>query len=369
MIYTLEEHMLFSVIYSQITQSSFVKQVYSSDILFRLFKLSIEKNINIFTATHILKKEIIEEALVKLKIDKPKIDIEKRREEMNNLFLDNEKIENFKKQVEKEINLCETNNIKTIPFCDEKYPTNLKELIDSPFVVYYKGYFPKENELKKSLAIIGTREPDDKYGKKVALKTGKLLLDNAWWNISGLAVGCDEYGHKGSIGATGAILGQGLATPVFPKENRNLAQDLLDNAGFLMSELPPSTKSNGIFFILRDRLQSGLTRGIFVVETSCNSGTLHTVKYALEQKRKVYVWDCRKIKDLVNIEAIEGNKMLLDSNKKYKSNVSISRELKKEIIPVENSTILLEFLKVIEQEDRQLDKDKIALKTLQNSLF
>lgn len=368
MTYNLEQYILFSLIYSTVSIGRFPKQEYESDILVEIFKESIKKKENVFEIYRSELIDLIDSAVKSLHQKKTRIDIEKRKEKMITLFTNEDgKLENLKNKIQNEIKLLEENNIKTIVYESEKYPRNLKELEDSPFIIYYKGYFPKDTELEKSLAIIGTREPDEKYGKGVAYKVGKVLLDEGWWNISGLAVGCDEFGHKGSIGATGAILGQGLATDIFPKENTELAQKILDNNGFLMSELPPSVKAGPLFFVLRDRLQSGLTRGIFVVETSYKSGTLYTVRYALEQNKKVFVWNPLSLKNALEIKAVSGNIGLLDrSAKKYDFNVSISRKLKLQTIPILNAVLLKDYLKEIDINIKE-KSDELSLE--QNKLF
>lgn len=367
MIYSLEQYILFSSIYSLVSKGRFPRQEYESDILFEIFKESIKSGENIFEAVNGDKIDIINRAGETLHKKKSRIDIDKRKEKMISLFTNQDIVLNeLKNRIEKELLLLEQHNIKTIVYESSKYPKHLRELEDSPFIIYYQGYFPTDAELDKSLAIIGTREPDEKYGKGVAYKVGKTLLENGWWNISGLAVGCDEYGHKGSIGATGAILAQGLATDIFPQENTELAQEILDNGGFLMSELPPSTKPGALYFVLRDRLQSGLTRGIFVVETSCKSGTLHTVKYALEQGKYAFVWDSSKALDLKQAKEVSGNIGLIDkSAKKYEFNVSIPLKLKTKVIPVLNAKILEELIREIKQDF--VDKKIVELE--QNKLF
>lgn len=329
--YTKEEMIIFSILYSEIVQGRFVRQKYDSELLYLVLKNSISENINIFKDSG--KTLILEKAGKEYVKTYPKKDLGKRMEIIENLFL-NFDYDKYLKKAKNELNLAEENSIKIVTLLDKNYPKNLKELSVPPFVIYYKGYLPQDRELEKSLAIIGTRTPDKKYGNRIAKNLGEMLLNRGWWNISGLATGCDEYGHIGSLGATGAILGQGLATDLFPEQNRELARKIIENNGFLMSELPPSTKSVNIYFILRNRLQSGLTKGIFVVETSDNSGTLHTVKYSLEQGKATYVLDVRGVADLRREEVVKGNIKLLDEKEKIAGNVTISKKLKEKIIGI-----------------------------------
>lgn len=362
--YTRDEMMIFSIIYSEIIEGRFVKQKYDSELLYLIFKNSLNENINILKDTK--RTLVFQQASKEYKKLYPKKDLEKRMEVINKLFLGFE-YDNYIEQVQKELELVKENDIKIVTLLDKEYPKSLKELNVPPFVIYYKGYLPKDNELEKSLAIIGTRTPDKKYGNRIAKNLGEILLNRGWWNISGLAVGCDEYGHIGSLGATGAILGQGLATPIFPKENRDLAKNIIDNNGFLMSELPPSIKPANIYFILRNRLQSGMTKGIFVVETSESSGTLHTVKYSLEQGRETYVLDVREVIDLKEEKVVKGNIKLLDEKEKISGNIVISKKLKENIIGIKK---LKEFEDILIKKERKLQINlPIEKKSVQESLW
>ena len=236
--YTKEEMIIFSILYSEVILGKFVRQKYDSELLYLLLKTSIAENMNVFNDME--KTSVLEKAGREYIKTYPKKDLGKRMEIIENLF-SNFDYDGYMKKAKKELSLAEENNINIVTLLDKNYPKNLKELSVPPFVLYYKGYLPQDRELERSLAIIGTRTPDKKYGNRIAKNLGEILLNRGWWNISGLATGCDEYGHIGSLGATGAILGQGLATDLFPEKNRDLAKKIIENNGFLMSELPPST--------------------------------------------------------------------------------------------------------------------------------
>lgn len=343
--YQREEMIIFSIIYSEIIQGRFARQRYDSELLYLVFKNSLKEKINILKDLN--KRNVLELAKKEYSELYPKKDITKRLENIEELFMGFE-YSKYMEKAEKELKLAEENKIKIVTYLDEKYPKNLSELEVPPFVIYYKGYLPNNKELEKSLAVVGVREPDKKYGRKIAQNIGEILLKNGWWNISGLALGCDEYGHRGSLGATGAILGHGLATPIFPQENRELAEEILLNNGFLMSELPPSTNTANIYFILRNRLQAGMTKGIFVVETSDSSGTLHTVKYSLEQNKKTYVLDVREVEDLKDELVVKGNIKLLDKKERISGNITISKKLKEKVIGIRK---LKDFEKLLIKEE------------------
>jgi len=202
----------------------------------------------------------------------------------------------------------------------ENYPKNLINIKESPYVIFVKGNLPIDEELEKSSAIVGTRKPS-KEGINFAGDIGSYLSKNNIYNISGLALGIDTVGHNMSLQKTGAILGQGLDLEIYPRENIKLAEMILENNGFLLSELIPQTEISLFSLIKRDRLQSALTSGIIIAETSIKGGTVNTFKYARDQKKKIFISDINKEfiekyrKDLIVI------KNSLDFEKKLKNNL------------------------------------------------
>lgn len=175
--------------------------------------------------------------------------------------------------------------IKIVTYLDEEYPTRLKNISDPPTVLYYKGNICCLNE-KNAVAIIGTREPTE-CGIKIAWNLGLSFGKRDYVVVSGLALGCDMYGHEGCLAANGktvAVMPCGLDV-VYPAKNKSLAQKILEKEGCLISEYPINTRVYKNYFVERDRLQSGLSDGVLVVETGEKGGTLHTVEYALEYKR------------------------------------------------------------------------------------
>ena len=110
-----------------------------------------------------------------------------------------------------------------------------------------------------------------------------------------------------------------------------------------MSELPPTTSNLSIFFILRNRLQSGMTQGIFVVQTGRSGGTLHTIKYSLEQERKTILWDPTYIEEMEEVAEVLGNKILIE-DKKDKLGVFIGGDLRKKILKIKQAKEIYEIL-------------------------
>lgn len=178
-------------------------------------------------------------------------------------------------------------NIDIISYEEKNYPTLLKKIKNPPISIYIKG--KKEILNQVNFAIIGSRDASE-YGKSVAKKFSYYLCKSGFNIVSGLARGIDSYAHIGAIKATGkniAVLGNGLDT-VYPQENKKIAEDILNTNGCIISEYPLGTKPERNNFPARNRIISGLSNGVLVVEAKPKSGTLITVDFALEQGRDVF---------------------------------------------------------------------------------
>ena len=182
----------------------------------------------------------------------------------------------------------EKNNIDIISIQDKDYPSLLKEIYDPPICLYIRGN--KKILNNKSIAIIGCRDASD-YGLNVANEFAYNLSKQNINIISGLARGIDSEAHLGVVRAnqkTIAVLGNGLDI-IYPKENINLVQNILNSGGAIISEYPLGTKPKKENFPARNRIISGMSKGLLVVEAKEKSGTLITVDFALEQGRDVFV--------------------------------------------------------------------------------
>ena len=190
--------------------------------------------------------------------------------------------------LKKYILYMQKHNIDIININDENYPKILKEIYDPPISLYIKG---NKNILNNtSVAIIGCMQASQ-YGIKVAKYFGYNLAKNEVNVVSGLAKGIDSYAHIGSICANGktiAVIGNGIDT-IYPKENINIANKILEKGGTIISEYPLGTKPEKMNFPARNRIISGISKSVIVVEAKEKSGTLLTVDFALEQGRDVYV--------------------------------------------------------------------------------
>ena len=193
----------------------------------------------------------------------------------------NEKILNY------HIKYMKENNIKIININEREYPQALKEIYDPPISLYVRGNIEKLNN--KNIGIVGCRECTT-YGKKSAEYFAYNLSKQNINIVSGLAKGIDSYAHLGSLntGNTIAVLGNGLDM-IYPKENLELANEIVKRGGTIISEYPCGTKPDKMKFPARNRIISGISSGIIVIEAKEKSGTLITVDFALEQGRDVFV--------------------------------------------------------------------------------
>jgi len=176
--------------------------------------------------------------------------------------------------------------IKAISIFDSIYPKKLRIIPDPPLVLYTIGNI----QLLKNpmLSIVGTRIPTN-YGKHITFHFGRELGNEGFCIVSGMAKGIDAEAHKGAlqtIGGTLAVLGCGVDV-IYPAENSWLYKEIATH-GLIISEYSPGTKPQKIFFPERNRIVSGLSLGVIVVEASARSGTSLTVDSALEQGRDVF---------------------------------------------------------------------------------
>lgn len=193
----------------------------------------------------------------------------------------------YRKNLQNYIYYMKQNNIKMLNIFDEKYPQKLKNIYDPPIVIYIKGNDNILNEF--GIGIIGSRMCT-KYGEIVSKKIARELQKYNISIISGLAKGIDSYAHIGSLegeGKTIAVVGTGLDI-IYPKENKDLQNKIIENNGVIISEYIVGTKPEKENFPRRNRIISGLSDGILVVEAKEKSGTFITVDFALEQGKNVF---------------------------------------------------------------------------------
>ncbi len=178
--------------------------------------------------------------------------------------------------------------IEQISIEDSNYPKLLKEIKNAPAVLYYLGEI---KNIENCFAIVGTRRYSS-YGKQVALEISGDLSEAGLTIVSGLAPGIDTFSHQAVVERkkrTIAVLGTGLdKKSIYPKSNLDLAKEIIENNGCLISEYPPKTRGTKFTFPQRNRIISGLSQGVLVVEAKQKSGALITANFAFSQKRKVF---------------------------------------------------------------------------------
>lgn len=187
---------------------------------------------------------------------------------------------------EKQIKKAEELKVRIISFWDEEFPELLKQIYDPPVLLYVKGNF-SEND-KYALSIIGTRNPTH-YGKIITEKLTTSLAEKGITIISGMAYGIDSIAHSHALKAgsrTLAVVGTGLDI-TYPSGNQKLSLEIAEN-GALISEFPFGTKPDRQNFPRRNRIVSGLSHGVIVVEAGIKSGALITASMAIEQNREVF---------------------------------------------------------------------------------
>ncbi len=178
--------------------------------------------------------------------------------------------------------------IETITKDNSYYPESLKNVFDPPEKLYCAGNI-EILKSKKLIAIIGCREYTE-YGRLIAETISYTLSEAGIIVVSGCARGIDSFAHKGAVKAgkpTIAVLGNGL-NYIYPPENKELEEQILKNSGLIISEYPIGTKPSKETFPRRNRIISGLSDGVLVVEAKKKSGSLITVDYALEQGKNIY---------------------------------------------------------------------------------
>jgi DNA processing protein len=176
---------------------------------------------------------------------------------------------------------------RIIALSDAEYPSRLKEIYDPPVILFVKGSV--EVLAQPGIAMVGTRHPTP-YGSGMAERLSTDLAARGLVIISGLARGVDTASHRGAIAAKGktvAVLGTGIDV-MYPKENTRLAEQIVAFGGALISEFPVGTHPAPQNFPIRNRIISGMSAGVLVVEAAEYSGTRITSRCALEQNRDVY---------------------------------------------------------------------------------
>lgn len=177
--------------------------------------------------------------------------------------------------------------ISIVTRIDTNYPEPLTQIADPPIALYIKGRLPAK--LDRCIGVVGTRKPTA-YGRQVSEQITRDLVQAGCTIISGLARGVDGIAHRTTLvegGITIGVLGCGIDI-IYPPEHKNLYFDIINSEGAVISEVPPGHTVMKGLFPARNRIISGLSRGVLVTEGAEDSGSLITASLALEQNRDVF---------------------------------------------------------------------------------
>lgn len=236
--------------------------------------------------------------------------------------------------------------IATINFIDETYPKELFVLSIKPLVLFVRGNLELLRDEKK-IAIIGTRTPST-FAEKMTPRITRQFSKLDYTVVSGLALGCDALAHEmASIenGKTIAILAHGLDMPIYPKQNRELAEDILRNGGALVSEYPIGTTLRPNFLVERDEWQSGMSLGTIMIESSVKGGSRHASFKAISQQRALGVLDHTQQKNGSGIDIID--------------RLDVSIGLNQQLIMKKKATPLYDLESIFEFNEQMLNIKKI----------
>lgn len=266
----------------------------------------------------------------------------------------------------------EKEKIEFIKYNDELYPKTLREIFNPPYGLFIKGTIPN---LENSIAIIGARRASE-YGKTVAYKYAYELGAHGITVISGMARGIDSCSHKGSMegkGKTIAVMGSGFKN-IYPKENIELLYRIIDN-GCVITEFMPDDMPYPVHFPMRNRIISGLSKYVLVVEAGDKSGSLITATLALEQGKDVFAVPG----NIFSPNSIGTNKLIRDGAKiiisiedileeygeVYKKNLitNLNEEESKVVALLKNGAASLEY--IIEEFEASSDKILAAISKLE----
>ena len=182
----------------------------------------------------------------------------------------------------------DSEEIKALTIFDKNYPAALKNIYDSPPILFYRGDLNCLNE--KCLAVVGSRKASA-YGRR-ATEFFTRDLAPYFTIVSGLAYGIDSLAHEAALknsGKAAAILGSGLDDKsIYPKSNLFLAKKIIESGGLLLSEIPPGLGPQKFHFPMRNRIIAGLSKGVLIIEAGEKSGTLITAKLGLENGNDIF---------------------------------------------------------------------------------
>lgn len=257
-------------------------------------------------------------------------------------------IKEFKEweKIDAQLKKLESKKINLVTLDDRGYPEILKNMEDSPIILYTRGSVQKEDRF--AIAVVGSRKYSS-YGKFAVEKLSSELSLLGFTIVSGMARGIDTLAHTTAVGSGGrtiAVMGSGIDVP-YPPENK-LLMEKIANAGCVISEFPPGTQPERENFPRRNRLISGLSLGVLVVEATADSGSLITASYAADQGKEVFA-----VPGNINSANSAGTNELIKNGVKPVRN---AEDIVEELAPV-----LKGFIKTKEKAKAELTVDEQSL--------
>ncbi len=237
-------------------------------------------------------------------------------------------------------------NVQVLTWDDPDYPPNLREIDAPPPVLYVRGEIVERDAL--AVALVGTRRASS-YGREVGHVLASELVRNGITIVSGLALGVDTIVHQAALDAGGrtiAVLGSGV-DQIYPAQNRALAQAIMSN-GALVSEYPLGTRPEANNFPPRNRIISGLSRGIVIIEAGQRSGALITASFAADQGRDVF--------------AVPGSIL-------HPGSVGCNELIRQGAIPCLNVNDILDHLNITRLNEQQLLRETVPPDPLETQLL
>ena len=240
----------------------------------------------------------------------------------------------------RELELAAKEHVRIVSIFDESYPPNLKNIFSPPLLLYVKGKLLTRDIA--CIAMVGSRRPT-LYGRLTAERLSAELAGRGMTVVSGMARGIDTASHKGALkvkGRTIAVLGSGLDV-IYPAENRALAEQIA-NSGAVISEFPMGTRPLRKNFPRRNRVISGLSLGVVVVEAARKSGSLITAGFALDQGREVFA-----VPGKIDSYASKGTHNLIKQGAKL---VEDSEDIIEELSPILKKCIKDDFRAIADRD-------------------
>jgi DNA processing protein len=260
------------------------------------------------------------------------------------------------KKTERELRLVKEIGGTLLTIADGHYPLRLREIYDPPPLLYLRGKLREEDNL--ALSIVGSRKTSP-YGRWITEKISQEIVRHGITIVSGMARGIDSVAHGSAIlggGRTLAVLGCGIDV-IYPPENRTLFGQIIEH-GAVLSEFPMGSRPEGIHFPRRNRIISGLSIGVVVVQASAKSGSLITAEYALEQGREVFA-----IPGNVGADGSRGTNRLIKEGAKL---VESSEDILEEVLP-RWKRMTESSIKVQRPGEGLLEEEKIVCQLLSES--